>query len=165
MASPIGHALVGLLLARRAGVRSNVGQAAAVVAAGLPDVDVPAGYVLHGNAWKLHKKNTGTHTFAFALTSGMIAGFAGLIRGAATDAGDRDLVADALYGAALVGSHIVLDRAPLPYLKFEKDGPRREIILKSVFNWSLDAAVYGFIARRFWPAAETEAPGDRPASV
>ena len=147
MATPIGHALVGMMLARRLGVTSPAGKAAAVVAAGLPDIDVLAGLVLHGDPWRLHKHGKRTHTVGFALTSGMLAGFAGLVSAGNVE-GERDLIADALAGAVLVGSHILLDAVPLPYLKRPKGTARgRNPIVRNAFNLALDAVVYGTVVR------------------
>ena len=147
MATPIGHALVGTVIARRLGITSGMGTAAAIVAAGLPDVDVLAGLAMHGDPWKLHKHGKRTHTAGFALTSGMFAGVAGLISAGNVE-GERDLIADALAGALLVGSHIVLDAVPLPYLKRPKDGGRAmNPVVRNLFNLALDAVVYGAITR------------------
>ena len=156
MATPIGHALAGATIARRLGVMSPFGLLAAIVAAGLPDLDVVAGVVAHGDAWKLHKK--GTHTLAFTTSVGMLAGCSGLLS-AGSAKGERDLVADALAGALIVGSHVVLDHAPLPYLDVPKRGPWRPIIAKSAFNWLLDAVVYGALAYRCWPRTKREVAG------
>ena len=156
MASPIGHGLVGASLARRLGMRSRAGMAAGVVAAGLPDFDVLAGLLLHRNAWKLHIHGKGTHTLGFALTSGMLAGFGGLVSAGSAE-GERDLVADAIAGAILVGSHILLDAMPLPYLKIRKGTLPRNALWKSAFNWTLDAVVYGFVASKLWVS---DADGD-----
>lgn len=155
MASPIGHALVGATIARRLGVRSPAGMAAAVAASGAPDLDVVASMLLHGNTWRLHKAPGGTHTMGFALTAGMLAGFAGLVSAGSAD-GERDLVADALTGAAVVGSHIVLDRLPLPYLKWGKTAKPREWLPKAAWNWGLDAIVYTCIARALWPRSDAQ---------
>lgn len=148
MATPIGHALVGATIARRFGVRSPAGLAAAVVASGLPDVDVIVGAMLHRDPWKLHKQ--GTHTLAFTTAAGLFAGLTGAVS-AGSAHGERDLIADALIGAAIVGSHIALDRAPLPYMKVPKRGPWRRIVTRSAFNWMVDAVVYGALASRLWP--------------
>ncbi len=156
MASPIGHALIGAALARRLGMTSNAGMAAAVVAAGLPDADVFAGMVLHRDPWKLHVHGQGTHTLGFALTSGMLAGFGGLVSAGSAE-GERDLIADALAGAALVGSHILLDAMPLPYLKMRKGMSVREAVAKSAFNWTLDGLFYGLIAAKLWNAGRDTA--------
>jgi hypothetical protein len=135
-------------------------QLTAVVAAGLPDLDVPAGMLMHRDPWKLHKKANGTHTVSFAVTAGMIAGAVGFVSTGAD--GERDVIADSMAGAALVVSHLVLDKMPLPYLKSrEQGGTAREFILKSVYNWTLDAVVYGYLASRFWPRADV---GAAPAS-
>jgi membrane-bound metal-dependent hydrolase YbcI (DUF457 family) len=160
MATPIGHALAGATIARRLGVRSPVGLAAAVVAAGLPDFDVVAGLVAHGDAWILHKQ--GTHTLAFTTTAGLLAGLSGLISAGSAQR-ERDLVADALAGALIIGSHVVLDRAPLPYLDVPKRGPWRPVLVKSAFNWLLDGLVYGALAYRFWPRAAPHPAVDEAA--
>ncbi len=157
MATPIGHALVGTLLARRLGIRSRRGVAAAIVAAGALDLDVPLSMLLHRDAWKLHKnKKHGSHTLGFALGAGMLAGVSGMISTSDGD-GDRDVVADSLAGAVIVGSHLVLDRMPLPYFALRKAKSRRRAIAVSVWNWTMDAAVYGFLTMRAWPA-ETSTP-------
>ena len=46
MATPFGHGFVGMALARRMGVRSPLGLAAAFFAANLPDVDIPIGGII-----------------------------------------------------------------------------------------------------------------------
>ena len=155
MASPVGHALIGMTLGRRMGMRSPAGIATAVVAAGLPDADVIAGAILHGNPWKLHIHGAGTHTLGFALSSGMLAGLGGLVSAGSAE-GERDLITDALAGAMLVGSHIVLDAVPLPYLKFRAGTPRREVLWKSAFNWTLDAVVYGAVAAWLWRSRDDD---------
>lgn len=152
MATPVGHALIGITLARRIGVRSPFATAAAVVAAGLPDIDVPFSMIVHRDPWKLHKnKKHGTHTLGFALTSGMFVGFAGLVSAGSAD-GERDLIADALAGALIVGSHLVLDKIPLPYFTLSNAKSRRRALAISAWNWALDAAVYGYVAAKLWPA-------------
>ena len=145
MATPVGHALAGVTIARRLGVRSPLGLAAAVIAAGLPDADVIAGMVLHRDAWKLHKQ--ATHTLSFTTAAGMLLGLTGVVSAGNVD-GDRDVIADALAGVLIAGSHIVLDHAPVPYLKVPKRGPWRPILTRSAFNWTLDALVYGALALR-----------------
>jgi membrane-bound metal-dependent hydrolase YbcI (DUF457 family) len=159
VASPIGHALVGMTLARRLGMTSPAGMAAGVVAAGLPDFDVLAGMAMHRDPWKLHVHGAGTHTLGFALVSGMLAGFGGLI-GAGSAEGERDLIADAFAGAVLVGSHILLDAMPLPYLKVRKGMPARDVLRRSAVNWTLDTLVYGFVAARLWNAGSPTAPAE-----
>ncbi len=147
MATPVGHTLIGLAIARRLGVRSPVGMAAAAVGACLPDADVVAGMALYGDPWKLHRK--ATHTPGFALSVGMLAGFAGLVS-AGNAEGERDLVADAFTGAAIVGSHILLDRFKLPPYISTKPGARSRLRNEAV-NWALDLLVYGPIAWLIWP--------------
>src|SRR5438093_9256875 len=140
MATPVGHGIIGITLARRFGVVSPFGMAGAVIAAGLPDLDVPAGMLLHRDPWKLHRTKNGTHTFGFALTAGMLAGFAGLVS-AGNSEGERDVVADALTGAVLVGSHIALDKLPVPYLSLKARTHRRTLI-RHICNWAFDAVLY-----------------------
>jgi membrane-bound metal-dependent hydrolase YbcI (DUF457 family) len=156
MATPVGHAIAGLTLGRRLGLTSPPAMAAAVVAAGLPDLDVPAGILLRRDPWKLHKVRGGTHTLGFALASGMLAGFVGLVSAGAAE-GERDLVADALAGSLLVSSHLVMDRAPLPYFDVKKSHSTREALRKSAWNWAVDALVYGALAWRFWPRSPAPA--------
>jgi membrane-bound metal-dependent hydrolase YbcI (DUF457 family) len=150
MSTPVGHTIAGVTIARRMGVHSPLGLAAAIVAASLPDADVILGLALHGDAWKLHRR--GTQTLGFALTAGMLAGFAGVISAGSAE-GERDLVADAMTGAALVGSHIVLDRLPLPYVPLRRGGSLRRLVAVSAVNWSIDAVVFGALASRFWVRA------------
>ena len=148
MATPIGHTLLGVSLARRMGVESPWGLGAAVIAASLPDIDVVAGLLLHGDAWKLHRKTT--HTLGFTLTTGMLAGFAGILRSGSAE-GERDLVADAMTGAAVVGSHWVLDYAPFPYFSTRRSVPEHIRRRNDRLNYVIDALFYGFVAYRLWP--------------
>jgi membrane-bound metal-dependent hydrolase YbcI (DUF457 family) len=154
MATPIGHTAIGIALARRLGVRSPAGTGAAVVAASLPDVDVIAGLILHRDAWKLHRK--GTHTLGFALSAGMLAGFAGIVSAESVE-GERDLVMDAMTGAILVASHLVLDKLPFPYLPVKKEMGATAVVRNETINWLLDAAVYGAIAWKLMPRAPRRA--------
>jgi LexA-binding, inner membrane-associated putative hydrolase len=148
MSTPAGHSLVGIALARRLGVKSRIGLASAVIAASLPDADVIAGAILHGDPWRIHRR--GTHTFGFAVTAGAVAGFAGLISRGTHD-GDRDLIADAILGAVLVSSHVVLDELPFPYRSNVRGAAGTRIAGVRVVNWLLDAVVYGAIAWKLWP--------------
>jgi membrane-bound metal-dependent hydrolase YbcI (DUF457 family) len=148
LATPVGHTLIGLLIARRLGVRSPLGMAAAVVGASLPDADVVAGVMLHRDAWKLHRQVT--HTPGFALGAGMLAGFAGLLS-AGNAEGERDLIADALTGAAIVGSHILLDRVKLPSYIDRHPGATGIHLRNEAINGLMDALVYGPIAWLLWP--------------
>ena len=148
MASPIGHTLIGVALARRLGVRSPAGTGAAIVAASLPDIDVIAGLILHRDAWKLHRK--GTHTLGFALSAGMLAGFAGIVSAESVE-GERDLVMDAMTGAVLVASHLLLDKLPFPYLPTKKELGTAKVARNETINWLLDAIVYGAVAWKIMP--------------
>lgn len=150
MAAPFGHAFVGMAVARRLGVRSPAGLAAAGLAANLPDIDIPLGWLIHRDAWKMHR--TWTHTAAFALTAGAFAGSAGLIR-THSIAGHRDIVVDALAGMAVVGSHVALDKAP--YIPAIRIGP--SLAQMPLINWALDALQWGVVAYLIWPkGAATE---------
>jgi membrane-bound metal-dependent hydrolase YbcI (DUF457 family) len=148
MATPLGHTLLGVALARRMGVRTPFGTVASVVAASLPDIDVLAGIALHRDPWKLHRGHT--HTLGFALSAGMMAGFTGLVS-AGNAEGDRDLVADAMTGAVIVASHVLLDWMPLPYLPVRRGMPADVKRRNNIINWALDGAVYGALAWKIWP--------------
>jgi len=144
MASPIGHSIVGMALARRLGVRSKPLLAATALAASLPDADIVAGWLLHrDNPWKLHRK--GTHTIDFAVTAGALAGMSGILRAEQIE-GERDMLRDALVGAAIVGSHIVLDAAPVPKINW---GPK--FLRMSLGNWIADMLIWGAVAWAIWP--------------
>jgi hypothetical protein len=122
------------------GVRSPLGLAAAFLAASLPDVDVPVGALIGKD---IHRGPT--HTPNFALTAGMLAGFTGILAAESVE-GERDLVYDTLTGAAVVGSHLVLDKAPyVPYL------PGPKLLGLPVANWVIDAVVWGAVAYAIWP--------------
>jgi hypothetical protein len=127
---------------------------AAVIAASLPDIDVIAGLLLHGDAWKLHRQ--GTHTMGFALSAGMLAGIAGIVSAESIE-GERDLVMDAMTGALLVGSHIVLDKLPFPYLPANKAMPKRDVVRNETINWIIDGIVYGVIAWKLMPRERSAA--------
>lgn len=146
MASPIGHGLVGMALARRLGVRSKLSLGIMAMAASLPDIDIIAGILLYRDPQKLHRK--GTHTLNFALTAGALAGLAGVLRAESVD-GERDLLADAMTGAAVVGSHVALDRVPIPEVRL---GP--SFLDMSLANWIIDAVVWSALAWAIWPKGE-----------
>jgi hypothetical protein len=76
----------------------------------------------------------------------MLAGVAGLLAAEHIE-GERDVVYDALVGAAVIGSHVVLDKAPyMPDMNF---GPK--LIGMPVINWAIDAAMWGYVAYLIWP--------------
>jgi membrane-bound metal-dependent hydrolase YbcI (DUF457 family) len=158
MASPVGHGIIGLALARRFGIKSRIGLAAAALAASLPDADIIAGAIFHGDPWKLHRK--GTHTLNFTLTAGALAGLAGLLAAESVD-GERDLLLDALAGAVIIGSHIPLDRVPIPTLS---RGP--SLLGMSLGNWIVDAAIWSGLAWAIWPrSVEPDAAGATPSPM
>lgn len=148
MSTPIGHTLFGVALARRLGVRSPWGLAVATVAASLPDADVIASAIVLRDPWKWHRKTT--HTLGFALGAGMLAGAAGVITTGSAD-GARDVAADTLTGALLVGSHILLDNMWFPYVKTPKGTEARGMAGISAVNWLLDALIWGAAAWQIWP--------------
>ena len=152
MAVPFGHAFVGMAVARRLGVRSRAGLAAAALAGNLPDIDIPLSFLLHGDAWKMHR--TWTHTVSFALAAGALAGIAGVVRAESVE-GERDLIADTLTGVAIVGSHLVLDK--IPYLPEVPIGPSAAGL--RLVNWLLDAIQWGAVAWLIWP--RSDAPRSR----
>lgn len=144
MAAPFGHAFIGMAIARRMGVRSRTGLAAAAFAGNLPDIDIPLGWLIHRDAWKMHR--TWTHTGAFALIVGAIAGIAGVVSAESVE-GERDLIVDALAGMAIVGSHLALDRAPcIPEIPI---GP--SLAKLPLINWALDTIQWAAIAYLIWP--------------
>ncbi len=132
-----------MAVARRLGVRSRLGLVAAALAASLPDVDIILGLLLYRDAWKLHRQ--GTHTLNFALTAGALAGLAG-VAGAESVDGERDLLADALTGAAVVGSHVALDR--VPYVEVPV-GPK--LAGTPLGTWAFDAVQWASVAWLIWP--------------
>jgi membrane-bound metal-dependent hydrolase YbcI (DUF457 family) len=133
-----------MAIARRLGVRSRTGLAIAALAGNLPDADIPLGWLVYRDALKMHR--TWTHTAGFALTVGALAGLAGVVRAESVE-GERDLVADTLLGAAILGSHVVLDR--VPYLPDVPVGP--SLAGLPLVNWVLDAIEWGAVAWLIWP--------------
>jgi hypothetical protein len=145
--TPVGHGLVGLAIAHRLGVRSRPGLLMAALAASLPDVDIIVSQIMHRDPWKLHRKVT--HTPGFALSAGMIAGFAGVL-GDGRDDGERDLLMDAMTGAAVIGSHVALDRLKLPVYVHTRPGGRHRIRNETA-NMIIDLMMFGplfLMARR-----------------
>jgi hypothetical protein len=148
MATPLGHSIVGYTLARLAGVRSPTGMALAVGAANLPDVDFLVGYVANGDVFSLHHEVI-THKPPFPLLVGAAVG--GLAAMNTIRRGQRPNVSSvgrpAAVAAALVGSHVVMDRLPVPYDNMpRKDATFWEAVASQAWNAVLDMAVYGSIA-------------------
>ena len=141
MATPLGHSLIGVALARRLGITSPAGMVLAVIAASLPDADVVLSYALHRDPWKLHR--TFTHQPGFAISAGLLLGACALAVDGGTE--DRDLVADGLRGVALVGSHVVLDRVNLPY------PPLKPGRTPGIGAYVMDLVFYGALAALIWP--------------
>ena len=138
-----------MLLARRLGVRSPLWLGAAGIAANTPDFDVALGLALHRDPWRLHRQ--GTHTYGFGLTAGALAGIAGIV-GAGSEGGERDLILDALTGAVVVGSHVLLDNVSwFPYVKAKKGMRLQRLFGVQLVNWAIDAAVYGVAVWKLWP--------------
>lgn len=148
MATPFGHGLVGMALARRMGVRSPLGLAAAFFAANLPDVDIPLGGIIGKD---IHRGPT--HSPNFAVTAGMLAGLTGIVAAENVE-GERDLMLDGMTGAVVVGSHILLDA--VPYFPDIKIGPR--IFDVSIPNWIIDTMTWAAVAYLIWPRDRTPAP-------
>ncbi len=151
VSTPIGHTIVGIALARRLGVGSPAGLAAAVVLANVPDLDIVASMALHGDPWKLHRR--ATHSWAFAAAVGGAVGAAGLIRTESRGVGPQR-VRDAACGALLVGSHVVLDRLPYRSIRIG-----RLILGMRVANWVLDTVQCSVIAWALWPKGPGAAGG------
>jgi hypothetical protein len=114
---------------------------AAALGGCLPDIDLAISHLLHGDPWKLHRK--ATHTPGFVVGAGMLAGFAGFLGAGSVD-GERDRVADALTGAAIVGSHLLLDQRVLPYVSTPKGGRGR--VRNECVNIAIDLLVYAPMA-------------------
>jgi membrane-bound metal-dependent hydrolase YbcI (DUF457 family) len=141
MSTPVGHTLVGVALARRLGIRSRAGITAAIVLANLPDADVLAGLALRGDPWALHRRSS--HSLRFAALAGAAAGAAGVLRLGERER-PRDRLGDALAGALIGSSHIILDRLPYRSIRI---GPR--FLGIRVTNWVLDALQCALIAHAF----------------
>jgi hypothetical protein len=130
------------------GVRSRAGLFTAFLAASIPDLDIPAGWVLKRD---IHRGPT--HTANFALTAGALAGLSGLVRAESID-GERDLTRDSIVGAAVVGSHLVLDQ--VPYFPETNIGPK--IYGISLINWAIDSLTWAAVAYLLWPRQPADAP-------
>jgi hypothetical protein len=148
MATPLGHSIVGYMVARAAGVKSPATMALAVGAANLPDVDLLMGYVANGDLFSLHHEVI-THKPQFPLIAGAGVGAlsiaASVLRGRRPTA--RGVLKPALLTTALVGSHVAMDPLPLPYDSM----PLRavsfwEAIVSQAWNAVIDMAFYGTLA-------------------
>ncbi len=144
-----------MAIARRLGVRSKLVLTITALAASLPDVDIIVGLLLYRDRQKLHRK--GTHTLNFTLTAGALAGVAGILRAESIE-GERDLVADAIVGATIVGSHLALDAVPIPEIQL---GP--SFLDMSLANWIIDAVVWSGVAWAVWPKQRQQSPSPKPA--
>jgi hypothetical protein len=145
MATPVGHSIVGYTLARAAGVNSRGGLALAVGAASLPDVDFLLGYVTHGDFYSLHREVI-THKPAFplliGLATGAVAALAALRQGRRPRL--RDVIRPVALATALVGSHVVMDRLPVPYTsEVARSNRSAELLALHGWNTVVDLMVYG----------------------
>lgn len=145
MATPLGHSIVGYVLARAAGVRSRRGMLASVGAASLPDIDFLLGYVANRDALSLHHA-TLTHRAFFPLLLGVGAGLVGaaaaIVRGRPPTPGD--VLRPAALTTALVGSHVLMDPLPLPYQTIWPGLQTvPEVLADQAWNSVIDLAVYG----------------------
>jgi len=151
VSTPIGHAIVGLALARRFGVKSRLSLGMTVVAANFADIDVILGILLHRDPWKLHRRRT--HKLAFVLSAGALLGTAGLISVDVSGA-KRRLFANALAGSIIAGSHLLLDGVSRPQFSARPSVPpllRKQAAGMSIASWLLDAVVCGTICWAIWP--------------
>ena len=164
MATPLGHSIVGYTVARAAGVHSPVAMALAVGAANLPDVDFLLGYVANGDVFSLHHEVI-THKPSFPLLVGTgvgaLAATASIARGRRPRL--REIARPAALATALVGSHVVMDRLPVPY----DNMPRRnasfwEAVASQAWNAVLDMAVYGSTAALLFERGERAPNGRNP---
>jgi hypothetical protein len=144
VAAPIGHGIIGMLIARRMGVRSPAGLLTAFLAANIPDLDIPASWILRRD---VHRGPT--HTANFVLTAGALTGLSGIVRAESID-GERDLTRDAMVGAAVVGSHLVLDH--VPYFPEINIGPK--LYGMSLINWAIDSLTWAAVAYVLWPRSQ-----------
>jgi len=153
LSTPIGHTIIGLALARRLGATSPLSLGTTIIVANVADVDIALGILLRRDPWKLHRR--GTHTLGFLLGAGALAGTAGLISAGSREV-KRDLFADALRGAIIAASHVVLDALPRPRLSSWPCIPcplRRQVAGMSVASWLLDVVLCATIASTIWPRA------------
>lgn len=148
MATPLGHSIVGYALARAMGVKSPQGMGLAIGAASLPDVDFLLGYVANGDVLSLHREVI-THKPVFPLlvgaATGVVLTVASIVRGKKPTAGE--VLRPSLLATALVASHVVTDRLPVPYDTTPiRSRSMPEVLMAQAWNAVVDAAVYGTLA-------------------
>src|SRR3990170_1160156 len=148
MATPLGHSIVGSTLARAAGVKAPGALGVAIATASLPDVDFGLGYVTQGDLLSLHHEVI-THKPVFPLlvgaATGLAAAGAALLRGRSPRA--RDVLPPAALAAGLVGSHVLMDRLPLPYDAMPmRSATLAEVGVSQAWNAVIDMAFYGTLA-------------------
>jgi hypothetical protein len=148
MATPLGHSIVGYMVARAAGVRSPKTMALAVGAANLPDIDFVAGYISNGDMESMHQSVI-THRPAFPFIVGAATGLAAiglsLLRGRRP--GAREVLKPAALATALVSTHVMMDPLPLPYDSMPGHrGTQAEVVATQAWNAVIDMAVYGTMA-------------------
>lgn len=145
MATPLGHGIVGYLIARRAGVKSPAGLALAAAAAGLPDIDMLHGFLANGDMFSKHHE-TITHRPVFPLLVGVATWFAALLlRREGTSR--RQAFRPAALATLLVGSHVAMDPLPLPYDTMSlRSAPFWQAIVTHAWNAVIDLSVYGGLA-------------------
>jgi hypothetical protein len=139
---------VGYALARAAGARSRKAIGVAIGAANLPDIDFLLGYVANGDALSLHQEVI-THRRVFPLLVGAATGLAALgfalVRGRPPTL--RDVLRPAALATALVSSHLVMDRIPVPYQHvYPYGGNVWQMAASQAWNAVIDFAVYGGLA-------------------
>jgi len=133
--------------------------ALAVVAANLPDVDFLMGYVANGDVFSLHHEVI-THKPPFPLIVGIgvgaLAAAGSIARGRRPRA--REIARPALLAGAFVGSHVLMDRLPLPYDNMpRKNASFWEAIASQSWNAVIDMAVYGSLAALLFERGRTVA--------
>ena len=81
----------------------------------------------------------------------MLAGMAGVVAAENVE-GERDLIYDALVGAAVVGSHVILDHSP--YVPKIPLGPK--LLGMPLINWAIDSVQWAVVAYLIWPKAQQD---------
>ena len=144
MATPVGHSIMGYVLAKRAGVQSRTSLALSIAAACLPDSDMLLGYVANGDPFSVHREETHRPAFAF-FVGGVTAAAVALMR--RTQPTSPEALRPAAVATALVASHVVMDRLRLPY---DTMSPRsltfQQAAVTHAWNAVIDFAIYGGLA-------------------